>query len=162
MTETELPPDVLANRRAIARRAEQTCRLMREYARKLHHIADQIYAAAESAAGKGTWAKSSLLQQRANHLLRRRAMIASSVEELARVASGLFEGAALPLSLKHELRLRSREMENALTEAREASQLVLDQWNGRQLNPALLRDVPVTDLAVRHRQFDEIVPQPVG
>lgn len=173
MSEPQLPRDVVAARRQLARDAERTCRVLREYARKLHRITIELLAlGAEKPYRPYLWVgavdKDALAHSVVPILLRRRAVIAGMVEDHCRAASGMVEAGTLPLAVKSELLLRLRETENALVEVREASQHVVQRFP-RLLSKAQLADVPIPDLAAIERRrkaardaVDAQQPQPVG
>lgn len=176
MSKAKLPPAVVRARRQLVRDAQRVCRLLREYAGKLHRLADDLYPLAETVRTGNRYVPlrrpviedEVLRTQLALALLRRRAVIAGMVEDTCRAASGLVEHGALSLAVKSELLLRLRETENALEEARAAAQHV-QRVNARSVPEDLLRDVPVPDLAAIERRrkaardgVDAQQPQPVG
>lgn len=171
MSATKLPPDVVQARRQLAREAERTCRLLREYAHKLHRITDRLYSlgslkAARSGAlfsfGRSGVAEDELGAALAATLLSRRAVIAGMVEVTCRVASGMVEAGALPLGVKSELLLRLRETESALDEARRAAKFI-HHSGSFAISELQLADDPVPDLVAierQRREAREAVPQP--
>ena len=142
MSKTELPPEVLEARAEAARNAERARRLLREYSRKLHDIADRLWTF------RRQWADGvhiTRFEDEARAILRRRRMIASSIESFARVASGMIEQGSLDRQFKAELVVRLREAENALDEAREAAEL-FPKFAPSYFPAKLLEDVGLPEL----------------
>ncbi len=141
MTKTKLPPDVIDARAEAARNAVRTRRVLREYAGKLHDIADRL---------RRCHPKTGELRKVIDGdeilvLLRRRKVIASSVELFCRAASGMVDQAAMDWQAKAELLLRLRETENALDEAKEEAKKLVKKFP--TIFPAkLLEDVGLPEL----------------
>ena len=141
MTKTELPPDVIEARAEAARNAVRTRRVLREYAGKLHAIADRRRACHRLS--RGLWAGVDAAEVVA--LLRRRRVIASAVELFCRAASGMVDDGAMERQAKAELLLRLREVENALDEVKLEAEAIQKRFP--EAFPAkLLEDVGLPDL----------------